>query len=57
MALLHERRVKTARLPDLLLHKIVPEAHYLEVVLHLGVDGDDRFAYLHQRHPRHRVYL
>ena len=47
MALLHERRVQAARLPNLLLHKIVPEAPYLKIVLHFRVDGDDGLADLH----------
>ena len=47
MALLHERSVQAARLPDLLLHKIIPETPYLKIVLHFGVDGNDTLADLH----------
>ena len=49
--------MQAACLANLLLDKVVPVAPYLEIVLHLRVDGYDGLSDLHQRHPRLRINL
>ena len=49
--------MQAASFPNLLFHKIVPVATYLEVVLHFRIDGDDGLADLHQGNTCHCINL